>query len=273
MKIIGFNAGQRGDLVMNTVACRAAKLKWPDCKLTFAIGKPFADMAPLFEHHPYIDKVHIWHSYGKLIADDKLFLNTERFDKIFNPMPKHKSENWYNEVSCQTEEVCQMHDLEPPDDLSCYLNKWFEPTHSEQKFICFSPWTAHEPKNLPVEKWEKIVKYITDKGYAAVQLSAWEQARIKGATFRLEGKNYFGAVKALLGSELLITLDSGMNWVSSAYQHPTLGLMGIHYLGQKNSKVYQPINPAATYLEGNHANDIPLEEIFENIDRMLSEKV
>jgi ADP-heptose:LPS heptosyltransferase len=266
MKIIGFNAGMRGDLVMNTVACRAAKQKWPDCYLTFGIGKPFEDMAPLFEKHPHIDKIHIWESYGGLTEGDKKYIEEEKFDKIFNPMPEHKSSNWYNEVKCQTEEVCRMHDLEPPEDLSCYLEKWFKPVRIK-KTINIVPFTAHEPKNMSIGRWYEIINYIHKKGYTVTQLSSYDQPKLQG--IYQQRAPYFNTVHNALFNDLLITLDSGMSWVASAYKLPVLGLYGWHYPNQKSSKSYQPINPNAIYLEAAHANEIPMEEIFETIDKML----
>lgn len=270
MKVIGFNAGQRGDLIMNTVACRAAKKQWPDCHLTLGIGKPFADMAPLFKRHPHIDAIHIWEGYDPLTEGDKKYLEKENFDHVFNPMPQHKSANWFNEVKCQTEEVCKMHDLEPPEDLSCHLEKWFEPVGIGRNVVCINPWTSHGPKDMSQERWEDIVKFIKKKGYEVAQLSGPNDKSITGAWRPSIGKTYFNSVNTLLSSKLLITLDGGLNWTSSAYKHPTLGLMGIHYQGQISSKSYQPINPNARYLEAAHANYIPLELIFQNIDEMLN---
>lgn len=269
MRVIGFNAGQRGDLIMNTVACRAAKQQWPDCHLTFGIGKPFADMAPLFKKHPHIDAIHIWEGYDPLTEADKKYLNKENFDHVFNPMPQHKSTNWFNEVSCQTEEVCRMHGLEVPEDLSCHLEKWFEPVGIGRKTVCINPWTAHKPKDMTKERWEDICLFLRKKGYDVAQLSGPNELSITGAWRPSIGKSYFDSVNTLLSSKLLISLDGGMAWTCSAYKHPMLGLYGIHYQGQVSSKSYQPINHNALYLEGQHANDIPLELIFEKINLML----
>lgn len=268
MKIIGFNAGQYGDLVMNTVACRAAKQQWPDCYLTLGIGKPFEEIAPLFKNHPHIDDIHIWESYNGLTDGDKKYIDEQKFDKVFNPMPYHKNLNWYNEVDCQTAEVCRMHDLEPPEDLSCYLEKYFFPRQLSWDFICISPFTAHEPKNMDMTRWIQIIKYIKNKGIDVCQLSSPNDPQLFG-TFINSDRSYFGSVKALLASRFLITLDGGLNWVSSAYKHPTLGLMGRHYPNQISSKSYQPINLNAQYLEAAHANDIEMELVFEKINEML----
>jgi len=269
MKFIGLNAGQFGDLVMNTVAARAIKQKWPESHFTLGIGQPFKEIAPLFKNHPYIDDVHIWESYDGLTDQDKYYIEENEFDKVFNPMPQHKHSDWYNRVKNQTEEVCLMHDLIPPDDLSCYLEKYFKPFGIGRDVVCISPWTAHEPKNLPLEKWEKIVKYIKGKGYDVAQLSAPNQPAIYGAWRSKIATSYMSSVNTLLASKLLITLDSGMSWTASAYQHPVLGLYGYHYPSIKSPKVYEPINSNAIYLEGQHANDIPLEQIFDQIDKML----
>jgi ADP-heptose:LPS heptosyltransferase len=268
MRVIGFNAGQRGDLIINTVACKAAKQKWPDCHLTFGIGKPYEDMALLFKNHPYIDDIHIWESYDEFTKGDMDYLLDMNFDHIFNPMPKIRNPNWFNETH-QTVEVCKMHYLEPPDDLSCYLNPWFASDEKLDKTVCINPWTAHGPKNMLNDRWESIIQFLQNRGYRVIQLSSDNQETVGKALRTPPHTSYFEAVQILLKTKLLISLDGSMAWTCSAYQHPMLGLYGIHYQGQICSKSYQPINFNAGYLEAQHANDISMDAIFERLDKML----
>ncbi len=73
----------------------------------------------------------------------------------------------------------------------------------------------------------------------------------------------------MLGCTFVITLDGGLCWTASAYNFPTLGLMGFHYDGLNSSKLYQPINKNGHYLEAPRAEDIPNELIFSKIDEMI----
>ena len=51
IKAIGFNQGQIGDLVINLIACRAFKEKFPDSHLTFGINKKYQSILPIFKHN------------------------------------------------------------------------------------------------------------------------------------------------------------------------------------------------------------------------------
>ena len=76
IKAIGWNLGQIGDIIMNTVVSRGFKEQYPDSHLTLGIYKEYSDMKDLFINHPFIDDVHIYDSYNNWPNDnDKKFLN------------------------------------------------------------------------------------------------------------------------------------------------------------------------------------------------------
>ncbi len=277
IKIIFGNAGQFGDCIMNTVVARALKEKFPNSELIMGIGDKYKEIEPLFKNHPFINSTYIWDSYNNWPSQSDInYLEQNKFDLILHAMPQHPQNHcWYKLVNRQTEASCIMNGLTPPKDLSCYLEKYFE-VPSCKDYIAISPFTAWQKKNISNEKWQAIIDYIVKvRGFNVLQLGAPNEHHFKN-TFYPNAMHYswppwdyFQSVKKMLGCTFIITLDGGLCWSSSAYSHPTLGLMGLHYDGLNSSKLYQPINPNGHYLEAPRAEDIPNELIFQKIDAMI----
>ena len=267
--IIGGNQGQFGDLLMMTVVARAIKEKFPSSKYILGINKKYWDIEPLFRFHPYIDKIIQWDGYDNFPTQNDINLFNEIKPDIFlNPMSKHPNEHcWFNLVKHQTEAMCIQNGFSPPSDLSCYLNKYFLPNFKYSNYVCIAPFTAWEKKNISNQKWQKIIDFIYSKGMKVLQIGATNEFKFKNT--EKEDFNYFESVKAMLSCRMLITLDGGMNWVASAYQQKVLALMGFHYEGLETSKLYQPINKNAIYLESNRAENINDNLILKTIEIML----
>jgi ADP-heptose:LPS heptosyltransferase len=271
MKAIGWNLGQRGDIVMNTVVARGFKEMYPNSHLTLGIYKEYADMAKLFLNHPYIDDVHVYDSYHDWPNDNDInFLKTSKFDKVYHGMPSHSRSDWYNHCKSQTEEACLMNNINPPKDLQCILSKWFDINQEYNNYVCISPFSSANKKDLSIEKCNEIVNFINSLGYHVLQLSAYNQPKLDNCTYLKT--DYFNSVVNMLSCKALITVNTGMSWTASAYSHKVLGLYGIDtwgYHGLKTSKVYEPINPNATYLSSENVNNIDMELIKDSIVKIL----
>lgn len=277
MNILFGNAGQYGDLIMNTVVARAIKEKFPESTLTMGIGNIYKEIEPLFKNHPIIENTHVWDSYDKWPTQKDIeYFENNKYDIILNAMPQHPQNHlWYKLINHQCEAVTIMNGLTPPKDLSCYLEKYFE-VPSCKDYIAISPFTAWNKKNISKEKWQAIINYIVkERGFNVLQLGAPNEYHFKDTFYPNDGMyswppwDYFQSVKKMLGCTFIITLDGGLNWVSSAYSNPTLALLGHHYDGLNTSKLYQPINVNGYYLEAPKAEDIPNELIFAKIDEMI----
>lgn len=271
----GLNAGQFGDLVINTVAARAIKEKYPKSHFTLGIGKPFEAIAPLFLNNKYIDDVHIWESYDGLTGGDIDYIDFMQFDKVFDPMPQHKKNNWWNDVKNQTEEVCIMHDLKPPKDLSCSLTKWFKTNDRFYKYIAIFPFGGvyrgiDNEKCLTIKRAEQIIEIILSYGYKVLQVGGNNEPILKGA-LKLN-TNYFESVKNILGCKMAIGVDTGLSWVMSGYEFPFLGLYSNQFYKDKIS-VIQPINKKAIYLDSYNVNNINLHDIEKSIRSILCQKI
>lgn len=270
LKFAGFNMQLLGDIIMNTVAARSHKQLYPDSHLTLCVANKYGDLKDLFKNHPYIDDFHVYEGYDGITQNDIKYLQDNKFDHIYNPMPQHKYVNWWQnpDISVQTAEVCQMHDLPIPEELFCFLTRWFGVPNYKDCITIF-PFTNGKEKNLSIEKWQQIIDYISNQGFIVIQLGAKDEFKFNNT---LQPKsNYFESTKTMLGSKFTIGLDSSCSWLSSAYNHPFLGLFGYlyPYSGISTSKIYQPINFEARYLEAPRAEDIPNELIFQEIDIMI----
>lgn len=278
----GFNSLQFGDLVINTFAARVLKEKYPSSKLTFVINKDYKDIAPLFINHPHIDYIKILDKNRDGFNQvDQNWVKNQDFDLVFNPMQDHNhSDPWFLKRH-QAAEVCFMHRL--VDEKECqkfdnklFLNKWFDPANLVPHFgnrgvVAIQAFAgSYNPQNdkmLTVEKAQLIVDYLVCLGYNVLQLGIESEPKLNN-TCRFK-TNYFDSVKNMLGCKFLITTDSGMSWISSAYEFPTIGLYSNSYYGKEFIKNIQPINPNAEYLDADNVNNILDQEIFAAIDRMI----
>jgi len=269
MIILGGNQGQYGDLIMGTVVARAIKEKFPDSTYYLGINKKYWDIAPLFENHCYIDGVVQWDGYDNFPTQNDVKLFHQIKPNIFlDPMSKHPNEHcWFHLVSHQTEAMCIQNGFVPPKDLSCVLNRHFELDPKYKDYVCIAPFTAWSKKNISIQKWNAITNFLNGLGVKVLQIGHQSEPVLNFCEKPI--LTYFESVKAMLSCRFLIVLDGGMNWVASAYQQKVLGLMGCHYEGLNFSKIYQPINKNATYLESNLAEHISDRLILESISKLL----
>jgi ADP-heptose:LPS heptosyltransferase len=277
----GFHSGRYGDLYMATVAARALKAVEPDCHLTFTVGYDYREAAPLFINQPHIDAIRVTYSRraeGWNDQRDIEWLNAQRFDGVFNPLADHcHSSPWFFERH-QTHEMCHMHGLPiPPGDTGAIeMVRWFDtPAISDHlPYVAFAPfagWYAGETNDKAVarERAQAIVNYLRDKGLGVLQVGAPDEPQLDGT--HKPSLDYFSSVRSILGCKAYIGGDTGMTWLMSGYQFPTLAFYGHAYYGEDRVKAIQPINRNAVYLSAPRVNDIPLEAcIYPAIDRLLA---
>lgn len=268
MRFLGFNLGQYGDLAMSTVAARSLKEIYPNSHLTYHIADKYKDFAPLVVRNMYVDAVHISEGYGDYPTEnDKKFLLENSFDHIFDPMPQHSRPDWYHYCSTQTEEVCYMHHLKPSSNLQCHLERFFD--ISRQKgTVAVSLFGNYGQSNkaFSKNKAQEIVDYLIKLGYRVRVIGSPLDPKLKNVIW--ENLNYFDSVKKMLGCDFLITCDTGMNWVASAYSHPVIGFYfrGALYHDQENFAAIQPVNPNAQYINSYESlNQLDISIISEYI--------
>jgi ADP-heptose:LPS heptosyltransferase len=266
MKIIGFNAGQFGDLAMQTICCRSVKHLYPDSKLTFAIGNKYESCKDLFLYQDFIDDIHIWDSYNEWPNKNDIdYLQSSNYDLIFDAMPPTYP-NWYNHYH-QVDAVCLTHKL-PIISNKLYLNRWFNLDNQYSNYVALAGFTSFgDKKNISINKLNEIISYVK-KTYnlEILNLIGPNDPHLDGC-YNFYG-SYFDSVKLMLSTKFLISLDTGLIWYASCYDHPVLGLYGYEFYPSKDetSKNWQPINPNAIYLESNHPENIDINQIYNKID-------
>lgn len=264
VKAIGFNQGQYGDLCINLIAAKSFKTYFPDSELYFGINKKYESIKEIFYNNTLIDKIHIWDKYdGWPSKIDEDFIERERFDYVFHAMAHHPEQDWYLKRH-QTQELCYMHGLNPPENLQIDLNKYFT-TERNSKFIAVNLFaeTRGEDKIPSLDRAKEICQLISKMGYTPIQIGLPDQPQICDKRFV---GTFFDTIKFVLSCDLLITVDSAISWIASGYKFPVLGLYSYtYYYGATTSKNWQPINPNAIYLEENIVNNISLDQIEKSI--------
>ena len=266
--------GQHGDVIMQEPALRKFIKDNPDTKIVLAVSKPFENILPLFKnYHDNIVEFKVFEGYDDWPTEgDVEYINEQNFDAMFPPdIPRHEQNDWakYRHITTETALMIGL----DSDTINVELNLP-EDVVKEPNTVSLHLFSSKWPggaRSISVDKQTKIVKYLTGKGYKVYQLSAPHQPHIEGAIFG-EGTYYDACIK-MLSTDLLITCDSGMPWVASAYDHPMLGLYSAAYnplVG--TTKNWQPVNPHAVYLEAQLAEEISWERIKEEIDKKLGKE-
>lgn len=270
-RAIGFNVGQRGDIVLSTVAARAFKEQYPGWNLTLGIHQQYEDMLPLFGDNPYFDDYHLYESYADWPSfADQNFLSRERFDIVYHGMPKRANESDWWKSESQPANVCGLYGLTVPANLQCALTKWFD-VPDNSGYIAFQPIGGFQDwpnkKSFSVERANQVVAAIKALGYKVLQIGGPGEPALEGAERR--DLSYFESVKNILGCRAFVGVDSGLTWVTSAYSFPTVACYANGYYGRQFIKSIQPVNPAASYLDAELTNDIPIEDIVAAIKEVV----
>jgi len=263
--------GQFGDIIMQEPGLRKFIEENPDTQIVFAVSEPYKDILPLFEnYHENIVGFKVWEGYNEWPSEaDLKYMEEEKFDALFPPdIPLHPEADWANRRHITTETALMIGVTSGDTDVKLTVPA---DVVKEPKTVALHLFSSKWPggaRSVDIQNQTAIVEYITNKGYKVYQLSAPHQPRIPNTTFS-EG-TYYDSCKRMLTTDLLITCDSGMPWVASAYNHPMIGLYSSAYnplVG--TTKNWQPVNPHAVFLEAPLANDISLEVIFAEIDKKL----
>lgn len=267
MKAIGFLGGHAGDLMMCLVAAKAHKEKYPNSKLTFSASKKHSGILPLTLSSKFVDSIHTWDGYDDWPnTEDKLYLTSNIYDIIYPPNQKHTNEFWYLQKH-QTAEACERYGLHIPNSLKIDLSKTWD--NKKENYIAIAPFgvTRGQDKNMTAEQANKIVNLILKLGFIPVQLGTKEEFSI--CENRFFG-NFIDSVIFMTSCRALVTVDTAMSWIASAYNVPTVGLYGYEYYAMaKSSKNWQPINPNAIYLESNRASNIIIERVEEALKQII----
>ena len=265
--------GQFGDIVMQEPGLRNFIAENPDTKIVLGCTERYSGILPLYEnYHDNIIEFKAWEGYdGWPTEKDREYIEDQNFDAMYpSQIPTHDQPDWarYRHI---TEETALMLGVEAKTtNIEFKMPKDVVREPKTAAVHLFSSKWPGGARSVNIGKQNTIVKYLISKGYKVYQLSGPNQPHIKNTTF-VRG-TYFESCKKMLSTDFLITCDSGMPWVASAYNHPMIGLYTAMYnpiIG--TTKNWQPVNPNAVYLESYSANSIDTETILIEIDKKIKE--
>lgn len=270
MTFAGFQAGQFGDVVIATVAARALKEQHPRSHLTFCVASKYRDILPLFARNPNIDAYHVWDGYDNWPTQtDRDYMTYRRFDHVFDAMPKHTSQSWYNHHH-YAEENCLRYGLKVPDDLSYELVRWFPILPGHNKTITLSLFPskgAQLDKTIPIDECEKLCVGLKQMGYTPVQLGGRFEVPLANAV--APDLSILEAAQLLTSSALHITADTAFASIAAGYKHKVLGFYSLNYPDMKTCDSHLPPNPNARYLKNRVMKDLKAEELLAHVREIL----
>jgi ADP-heptose:LPS heptosyltransferase len=265
-KVVGFNAGLMGDIVMNTVVARSLKASNPDVHLTMAVGKPYAGIIDLLRGLTFVDSYHVWSTYDKWPMDeDREYISKNKFDYLFNPFPQHSRSDWYNHFH-YVEEVCNMNRVKFDGNFQCELGYRPINWHKDSKYVTLSLFASgNQPEKSPSkEVIQDLCKRLLAEGYLPIQVG-YNDPVIEGA--RNARYSLTETMNLIKGGAFHISVDCGLGWCASAYKFPVIGLYGVNYSDMPLERVvsHNPCNPNAQYINAQNVSDITVDVIIEQI--------
>ena len=270
-KAIGFLGGQFGDIITTIGAQKVFSEDYPEYELTLGISRKYADIAPLFYNQKYIKDVHIWEGYDNAwpTENDKKFIEINKYDIVFNPMQGVGDLNWYNKIH-QVSLCCQRYGFRLPESDKVSLINHLDVLDEYKNYICLSifPNNGEGIKSFSINKAQNLVDSIKKMGFKILQLCGPKDPILKEV--EAIRKPFTEAVQIMNSCKLLITGDTSMSWVSSAYNTLTLGVYAYAYHGGAlTSKNWQPVNTNAKYLEADIVDHIENERILEALKGLI----
>ena len=270
--------GQFGDIIIQEPCLRSIIEDNPHIKIIMGCNKRYAGALQLYKnYHSNIIDFIIWEGYTTRCRppnqwptekDKKYIEDNLKNCPMFDVSPIHTQKDWAKSMH-QTESFANTYGIE----LKSKQIKLNRPSgiKKRQKTVAislFPNWPNGGPKAFSTDSVANIVACVNKLGYKVIHLNGPDEPDIPQAR-KLNG-TYLESTKALLGTDLLITGDTGMSWVASAFQHPTLGFYAWGYNPvAKTSKNWQPVNPNAEYLEAFSVSDISKKDILSAIHRRL----
>lgn len=275
MRAIGFCQGQRGDLIISTVAARAFKQRYPDAHLTLGVNQRYTDMIPLFYQHPYFDDFHVYEEYDNWPGRrDQLYLLSSGYNAVYPAMPKRHNEATWWQTEHQAQNICSVYGLIPPQDIQCILTPWFRPYGQDMRdYVAFNyigAFYAGYPnaKSYSPERAAEIVRIVRGLGYKVIVLGDPNEPLLEGTERR--PLTYVESVKTMLSCRAFIGIDSGLTWAASAYSFPTLACYSDAYYSPAHISNIQPRNPNSRYLSAPNVNEISVDAIVGAVREILS---
>tara|TARA_B100000131_G_scaffold47175_1_gene41837 strand:- start:1184 stop:2005 length:822 start_codon:yes stop_codon:yes gene_type:complete len=270
MKKIYFGInGQFGDMIIQEPTLRKIINDNPNTKIVMGGHKKYFEILELYkDYHKNIIDFKCWDEYtpktGWPSENDKKYIEENNFDMMYEVAPTHKEVDWVKHRHI-TEEMGNMFGVS--NDTCDIQLPMLEGVKKEKGSVALAPISSDFYRTLGKENLSSIVSNLSDRGYTIYHLAGPNENDIKN-TIKIQ-TSYVECVRKMLSTDFLITVDTGMNWVASAYNHPTIGLYSIMFNPHGGTtKNWQPVNKNAIYLEARWVNEININDILKAIKKM-----
>lgn len=264
IKILGFNAGQIGDILIGLPAAKYLYNTTKDCQITLCVNKKYSKIVPFLRGLDYIDNIYISDGYENFPNQiDNDFLCYQKFDKIYNPMQRHSRYDWYNYYH-YTEEMAISHGILDQFDRDKFNKKIdlvkLATTPIDSNVIGFVPHANGQDRSLSQDDAQFLIDVINKLGYKLIYLGLNSNLNnIK----ELENKSFLNSGVILSNLKRLITVDTAWSWLASGYNINTFGLYYKNYPDMIKQWSHFPENPNAEYI---------INDDIKKIDRQMVEQ-
>ena len=266
-KIAFGRQGQFGDLAMNQPSFDVLRELYPEASLCMTVNKKYKDIVPLFYNQPNINGFFIADGYDDFPTDlDRRNASAMQFDEFYNPMIPHiDGEDWFKRRH-QVKDVAFCYNLPECDDKINLVKYWGD----EEKLnntVAFCPFGAYGAphKSLTSDQIYSLIYFFKKQGYDVLQLCNKTDSTNYFSAIKNSNTSFIDSVKLLHRCKFLVTVDTAMCWIASAYNIPTVALYSHSYYSKEFVKNIQPINPNSQYLSDEHISKIKVDKIVELI--------
>ena len=120
-------------------------------------------------------------------------------------------------------------------------------------------------RTFSVEKLNILVDRIHELGYKTILIGTDKEPKLNNT--EVTNTSFFNAVKIMLSCKMLITADTAMSWIASAYNFPSIGYYTKNYIDMKIDRIcsHIPINPRGQALLADKIDEIPIDKIIQLI--------
>lgn len=266
-KITFGHHGLNGDLLMNVPSFDVLKNLYPEAQLFMTVNNKYQNIIPLFYNQPNIDGFFITDGYDNFPTDlDKHNANAMQFDIFFNPMAPHLDGNDWFLRRHQVKDVAFSYNLPECSDKINLVKYWNdEPKLEKTVAICPFGGYGAKHKSMTNDQIYGLIDYFKAEGYDIIQLCNETNKQNHFSKIKNSNTSFIDSVKLLHRCEFLVTVDTAMCWIASAYNIPTVALYSHEYYTENYVKNIQPVNPNAKYLSENHISEINLDKTIESI--------
>ncbi len=255
-----------GDIVMVNSTLELLREKYPDAHITLGCGP--APMSEFAETNPHVDEIIAFPDNGHELnhlrrAEDAIKAHVEecggQYDKTYLLFPHdyfaaecrergiHLAQHYAEMAEVELEKAAGRVWLTDDDKAAAQA---VLDEHGLTRFATMSHKTFYTkgPKQWPLEKFQRVIDYLTEKGVPTVVLGSHKDEKMERC-LNVQGQPLRVAAALIERSELFIGNDTGLTHVAAALDVPILAIHPSTY-----PEVTGALSDRAIYFRGYEKN-------------------